>query len=81
MATQPPSAEQIATQREIVTAVKAVNSSQMLGSNNELAFKMDRETKQSVIQIIDRETKEVIQQIPAEYILRVAATLNHSDEY
>jgi len=74
--TQPPTADQLASNREIVTAVKAVNNSQMLGPNNELAFTMDRETKKPVVQIIDSTTKEVIQQIPPEYILRVAATLS-----
>jgi flagellar protein FlaG len=75
VATQPPTTEQLAAHREIVTAVKAVNHSEMLGPNNELAFTMDRDTRQPVIQIVDRVTKEVVQQIPPEYVLRVAASL------
>ena len=71
-----PSPEKVAESRQIVQAVKAVNQSGMLGENNELTFSLDRQTKQPVIQIIDRSTKEVIQQIPPEYVLLVAKDLH-----
>jgi flagellar protein FlaG len=77
VAPTPPSPEQVAENRQIVQAVKAVNQAGMLGENNELTFSLDRQTKQPVIQIIDRSTKEVIQQIPPEYVLQVAQDLNH----
>lgn len=67
--------EQAAANRELVQAVKAVNADGLLGSNNELTFQMDRTTKMPVIRIIDKDTKEVVDQIPAEYILQLAATL------
>jgi uncharacterized FlaG/YvyC family protein len=77
VAPTPPSAEQVAENRQIVQAVKAVNQSGMLGDSNELTFSLDRQTRHPVIQIVDRSTKEVIQQIPPEYLLQVANDLKH----
>ena len=61
--------------REVVQAVKAVNQSQMFGQDEELAFQMDSSTKHLVVQIINKDTKEVISQIPPEYVLRMAQSL------
>ena len=64
---------EIASQnREVVQAVKAVNGSEMFGQDEELAFQMDSATKRLVVQVINRNTKEVISQVPAEYVLRMA---------
>jgi hypothetical protein len=43
------------------------------GVGNEMTFALDRETRRTVVRIVDRETKEVIRQIPSEEILRMAA--------
>ena len=64
--------EKTAEQRELVSAVKALNAAELFGSNRELSFMFDRETRRPVIRIVDRNTKEVITQIPAEYVLRMA---------
>jgi uncharacterized FlaG/YvyC family protein len=37
-----------------------------------MTFVMDRQTKRPVVRIVDKRTNEVIQQIPAEYVLRMA---------
>ena len=67
---------EIASQnREVVQAVKAVNGSEMFGQDEELAFQMDSATKHLVVQIINRSTKEVISQVPPEYVLRMAQNL------
>jgi len=64
---------EIASQnREVVQAVKAVNGSEMFGQDEEFAFQMDSATKRLVVQVINRNTKEVISQVPAEYVLRMA---------
>lgn len=62
----------IAEHRELIQAVKSVNASESLGLENELSFMMDRETGHPVIRIVDRKTKEVIRQLPPEYVLRLA---------
>lgn len=61
--------------REIIQAVKAVNASGMFGANNELTFVLDRETRRAVVRIVDRDTNELIRQIPPEYLLRIAKDL------
>ena len=57
--------------RDVVQAVKALNATEMFGEENELTFQMDRQTRRMVVQIVNRQTKEVISQIPAEYVLRL----------
>ncbi len=59
-------------QRELVKAVRSLNAAEVFGESRELAFAVDRETRRTVIRIVDRESREVIQQIPAEYALRMA---------
>ena len=61
--------------RDIVQAVKALNAAQSFGDNNELSFMVDRGTKLPVIRIVNKETKEVVEQIPPEYVLRLAEEL------
>ena len=80
VAISPPTAEQVTANRQVVQAVKAVNQSGMLGDNNELMFLMDRQTQRPVIQLIDRSTKEVIRQIPPEYVLLAAEDVRSKKE-
>jgi flagellar protein FlaG len=65
-----------AENRELIQAVKAVNQAELFGSGNELSFSMDRDSKRPVIRIVDRATKEVIRQLPPEYLLRMAQDLS-----
>jgi uncharacterized FlaG/YvyC family protein len=59
-------------QRALVQAVKAVNAIEMFGQDNELTFFLDRNTHRAVVRIVNRNTHEVVQQIPSEYVLRLA---------
>jgi len=65
--------EQGAQNREVIQAVKAVNNAEMFGENNELTFQKDPLTQRMVVRMVDRKTKEVISQIPPEYVLQLAA--------
>jgi flagellar protein FlaG len=76
----PPDQAQAAENRNLVRAVKAVNSAQSFGDQNELSFTLDRNTRLPVIRIVDRNTKEVIDQIPPEYVLRLAEELRKGSE-
>ena len=67
--------ERVAEQRELIQAVKALNAAELFGQNNELTFVLDRETRRPVVRIIDRNTNELIRQIPPEYVLRLAQDL------
>ncbi|MBZ5575918.1 MAG: flagellar protein FlaG [Acidobacteriia bacterium] len=69
-----------AAQREIVQAVKAVNATEMFGQENELMFQMDRQSRRIVVQVVNRKTKEVVSQIPPEYVLRMAEDLQSSKD-
>lgn len=64
-----------AQDRELIRAVKKVNEAGLLGSDSELTFILDRETRKLVVRIVDRETKEVIRQIPGESVLRLASSI------
>jgi flagellar protein FlaG len=61
--------------REVIQAVKAINGTEMFGPENELRFQKDPETRQMVIRVVNRQTREVVSQLPDEYALRLAADL------
>ena len=64
-----------ASDRELIKAVRALNATEMFGQNYELTFVLDRESRRPLVRIVDKETKEVIRQIPPEYALRMAEDL------
>ncbi len=74
-AAQQPVPEVKPEERELIRAVKALNATELFGQNSELTFVLDRKTHRPLVRIIDRETKEVIRQIPPEYALRLAEEL------
>jgi uncharacterized FlaG/YvyC family protein len=47
------------------------------GQDNELVFQMDRQARRMVIQVINSKTKEVVTQVPADYILRLSENLKN----
>lgn len=74
-AAAPDRTENQADRQQLVQAVKAVNDSNALGENNELTFVLDRSTHRTLVRLIDRNTQEVVMQIPPEYVLRLAEQL------
>ena len=72
---QPMAEEHKVENRKLIKAVKALNATELFGQNNELTFMLDRETHRPLVRIVDRETREVIRQIPAAHALRIAADL------
>jgi flagellar protein FlaG len=67
--------EKRAEQQQLIQAVRAVNEAHVFGEYNELQFSRDRDTHVPVMKIVDTRTKEVVRQIPPEYVLRLAADL------
>jgi uncharacterized FlaG/YvyC family protein len=65
--------------RDVIHAVRAVNASGKLGDRNELAFSLDPHTRRPVITIVNRDTNEVVDQIPNEQVLRLAEELKQPD--
>jgi uncharacterized FlaG/YvyC family protein len=61
--------------RELIQAVKAVNGAELFGEKNEVTFAADTETRKPVAKIVNKKTREVIRQIPPEYVLQLAREL------
>jgi uncharacterized FlaG/YvyC family protein len=65
-----------AEQRNLIQAVKAINSAELFGQNSELTFVFDRDTRRTLVRVVDRSTHEVVMQIPAERVLEMAKEAN-----
>lgn len=68
------SPEEAAQRRQLVQAAKSVNSSGVLGEN-QLVFSVDRSTHRMVMKVENRDTHEVVLQVPPEYVIRLAQDL------
>ena len=64
--------EIVAQNRDLIQAVKSINAAEHFGMDSELTFVRDRHTGRPVIRVVNSKTKEVIQQIPPEYVLELA---------
>ena len=64
--------------RQVIQAARAVNASDSLGQN-ELTFFLDPRSRQAIIKIVNRETQEVVEQIPSEAVLRLAENLKTAE--
>jgi flagellar protein FlaG len=65
--------------RQVVQAVKALNKSEMFGEDNNLEFERDPDTKRMVVKVVNRNTGELVSQIPPEYILRLSEDLKQKN--
>lgn len=63
--------------RKLIQAVRAINASGSLGEN-ELTFFLDPHSRRSIIKIVNRQTQEVVEQIPSEVALRLSQDLTTS---
>ena len=61
--------------RQVVQAVKALNKTEMFGQDNDMVFQKDPQSQRMIIKIVNRKTQDVVSEIPAEYLLRLAADL------
>ncbi len=68
--------ETAAANRAVTAAAKILNSSGAAGNRHEFSIAIDPATRQAVVRIVDRSTKEVIEQIPTEYLLQIARQLS-----
>ena len=63
-------------QSVLAQAVQAVNNSDLLGPENELTFVVDKAAHMVVIRLVNKDTREMIEQIPAQDVVRIAEELN-----
>jgi uncharacterized FlaG/YvyC family protein len=71
--------DKAAENREVIQAIKALNGTEMFGQDNVLLFEKDRHSQRMVIRVVNKNTQEVISQIPAEYVLRLADDAKQND--
>ncbi|MCX6621071.1 MAG: flagellar protein FlaG [Acidobacteria bacterium] len=64
--------EQLTEQRRVAAAVRQLNGAGIFGTINALTFARDTESHRLVVRIINRETREIVQELPPEYILRMS---------
>ena len=62
-------------QRSLIKAVKAVNGAALFGQDNELSFVVDRISRNPVIRIVNKSTREVVAQIPSQTVLELAGKI------
>ncbi len=71
---QPPQAAADSTAqdlRALSQAAEAVNSRGAAGDGREFSIAIDRVSRQVVVRIVDAQTRDVIEQTPADYLLRL----------
>jgi uncharacterized FlaG/YvyC family protein len=66
--------ETATTLRQIVTAIRGLNSSELLGQNRELRSRRNRNGR-LVIELIHSETGEILGELPPGEVVRMAAGL------
>ena len=64
-----------AEKKEIIEAVKAVNKAELFGQENEMTFVLDRRSQKMLVRIVNKETRELVRQIPDEYLRHLASEL------
>jgi uncharacterized FlaG/YvyC family protein len=76
----PPAASPNSNNKQAVReAVNTINESELLGVDRELRFSTDPASKLGFVQVVDRNTGDVIVQIPSQFILDLAQMLqNHN---
>src|SRR5215469_9983310 len=68
------SLDEAGQRREIIQATRTINENAALGQY-QLVFMVDRATHRPIIRVEDRDTHEVMLQLPPEYVLRLAQDL------
>ncbi len=70
----PADAVEEATPAQVAQAVREVNAS-LESRSVGLQFEMDEDTDRIIVKVVDRESGEVIRQIPTEEVVRIAKVL------
>jgi flagellar protein FlaG len=63
------------TREQVAAAVKHINQS-MPASSQTLEFSIDDDSKQTIVKIVDQNTREVVRQIPSVEALEIAKSLD-----
>lgn len=63
------------TSQQLQNALGAINRAMQL-SNHSLEFRVDPETKEPVVQVVDTETGDLIRQIPSKEALAISVSID-----
>lgn len=75
-ATTPVDPKVAANNRVLSEAVKTLNEAGAAGGSHQFSIAIDPATREAVVRIVDSATNELVEQLPSEYILRVAQQLS-----
>lgn len=66
--------QQLREQHELIQAIQFLNRSNlpMLGGNSRFQYQIDAATRIPVVKVIQADTKDVIYQLPPEYVIELA---------
>lgn len=64
------------SQQDLTQTVEQINEALQMFSSNSLEFSVDDDTESVVVKVVDKETQEVIRQIPSEEVLNIAKALD-----
>lgn len=64
--------QQRAHAQAVVSAVRVINQSGIIGADREVTYSRDAATRRLVIQVVDKQSGEVVVQWPSEYALQMA---------
>jgi uncharacterized FlaG/YvyC family protein len=67
-----PTAGQRAQTQALVSAVNVINQAGAVGPDREVTYSTDAATKLLVIQVVDKQSKQVLVQWPSDYALQMA---------
>lgn len=67
-----PTPEARARTQALVSAVQVLNQSGIAGADREVTYSKSSATKQLVIQVVDKQSKQVILQWPSDYAIEMA---------
>lgn len=57
--------------RQLANAVRSINQSDLLGPGREMTLSVDPTTRRSIVQIVNTDTREVLDQMPSERVLEM----------
>jgi uncharacterized FlaG/YvyC family protein len=67
-----PTAGERARTQALVSAVNVINQAGAVGPDREVTYSTDSATKTLVIQVVDKQSKQVLVQWPSDYALQMA---------
>lgn len=67
-----PTPDEAALLQSVKDAVKTVNDARLFGQDNEVTFRIDRAVNIAVVRVVNKQTGELVQQIPNEQMLKLA---------